>query len=174
MPHLIQQLSANRNLGGLRTGLAGCSLQTATLREGPPHDNGPGAAWLVFLCPAHSDGLPAWPAAASHPDDGSMPCGTVLDSRTAEQQLQSHADLWLTTLTGVDPQALGHVWPDVLDQADRVLLARVEEVGAHGEDDPLQNMLAVMGLACRVAAEGDLEVAATSMAHCETLAQRLQ
>lgn len=93
MPHLIQQLSANRALGGLHTGLAGCSLQAATLRQGPDQDDGPGAAWLVFLCPAHSDGLPAWPAAASRPDDGSMPCGTVLDYRTAQQQLQSHADL---------------------------------------------------------------------------------
>ncbi|MFI7360106.1 hypothetical protein ACIBTP_40085 [Streptomyces avidinii] len=173
MPHLIQQLSANRVLGGLRTALAGCSLQAATLREGPAQDDGPGAAWLVFLCPAHSDGLPAWPAAASHPDDGSMPCGTVLDYRTAEQQLQSHADLWLTTLTGVDPQALGYVWSDVLDQADRVLLARFEEVGAEGQDSPLQNMLAVMDLARRAAAEGDLALAATSLGHCETLAQGL-
>ncbi|MYS39133.1 hypothetical protein K388_07207 [Streptomyces sp. KhCrAH-43] len=173
MPHLIQQLSANRALGGLRNVLAGCSLQAATLREGPARDDGPGAAWLVFLCPAHSDGLPAWPAAAAHPDSGSMPCGTVLDYRTAEQQLQSHADLWLTSLTGVDPQALDYVWSDVLDQADRVLLARVEEAGADGEDSPLQNMLAVMGLACRAAGEGDFEVAATSLGHCETLAQRL-
>ncbi|MGW1776213.1 hypothetical protein [Streptomyces sp. NPDC002104] len=173
MPHLIQQLSANRVLGGLRTALAGCSLQAAALREGPAQDDGPGAAWLVFLCPVHCEDLPAWPAAASHPDNGSMPCGTVLDFRTAEQQLQSHADLWLTPLTGVDPAAYGGVWSDVLDQADRVLLARVEEAGAEGDDDPLQNMLAVMGVACRSAAQGDLAVAATSLGHCETIALSL-
>ncbi|MCG7526931.1 hypothetical protein MHW47_21090 [Streptomyces sp. OfavH-34-F] len=173
MPHLIQQLSADRALGGLRNVLVGCSLQAATLREGPARESGPGAAWLVFLCPAHCEDLPAWPAAATHPDNGSMPCGTVLDYRTAEQQLRSHADLWLTTLTGVDPQALGYIWSDVLDQADRVLLTLVEEAGADGEDSPLQIMLAVMGVACRAAGEGDLEVAAASLGHCETLvAQR--
>ncbi|MEU3413787.1 MULTISPECIES: hypothetical protein [unclassified Streptomyces] len=34
-----------------------------------------------------------------------MPCGTVLDYRSGEQQLRSHAELWLSPLTGVDPVA---------------------------------------------------------------------
>ncbi|MEU8776568.1 hypothetical protein [Streptomyces sp. NPDC048606] len=33
------------------------------------------------------------PGATNHPDTGTMPCGTVLDYRSGEQQLQSHADL---------------------------------------------------------------------------------
>ncbi|MEU6213071.1 hypothetical protein ABZ891_24645 [Streptomyces sp. NPDC047023] len=53
-------------------------------------------------------------------------------------------------------------WADVLDQADRVLLARVDEAAAAGEDSPLQNMLALMDVAQRAAARGDLRVAATS------------
>ncbi|MCX4775263.1 MULTISPECIES: hypothetical protein [unclassified Streptomyces] len=65
------------------------------------------------------------------------------------------------------------MWSDFLDQADRVLLARVEEAAAAGEDSPLQNMVASMAVALRTAAQGDLGVAATSLGHCETLAQYL-
>ncbi|MEU7428728.1 hypothetical protein [Streptomyces sp. NPDC040750] len=43
---------------------------------------------------------------------------------------------------GIDPAAYGGVWTDFLDQADRVLLTRVEEAAAAGEDGPLQSMLA--------------------------------
>ncbi|MET7356160.1 hypothetical protein [Streptomyces mirabilis] len=102
-----------------------------------------------------------------------MPCGTVLDFRSAEQRLQSHANLWLTPLTGADPQAYGGAWADFLDQADRILVARVEEAAAVGEDSPLQSMLAVMDVARRAAASGDLELAAASLGYCETLAARL-
>ncbi|WP_327372256.1 hypothetical protein [Streptomyces sp. NBC_01217] len=73
----------------------------------------------------------------------------------------------------MDPKTYGGVWADVLDQADRVLLARVEESAAAGEDSPLQNMLAMMGLACRSAAKGELGFAATSLGHCETIALNL-
>jgi hypothetical protein len=95
------------------------------------------------------------------------------DYRSPEGRLQSHADLWLTPLTGVDPAAYGGRWADFLDQADRVLLARVEEAAAAGEDSPLQNMLASMAVARRTAAQGDLGVAATSLGYCETLALSL-
>ncbi|MFD7019884.1 hypothetical protein [Streptomyces sp. NPDC059928] len=57
------------------------------LREGP-------GGLAVFLCPAHSEGLPAWPGVVTHADSGSMSCGVVLDFRSAEQLLQSHADLF--------------------------------------------------------------------------------
>lgn len=171
MPSLVQQLSAHRDLGALRMVLE-CPFPATALREGPAAEPGPGAAWLAFLCPVHSEGLPAWPGAATHPDNGSMSCGVVLDFRSAEQLLQSHADLWLTPLTGVDPQAYGGVWSDVLDQADRVLLARAEE-SAPGEDSPLQNMLAMMDVARRSAARGELAVAATSLGYCETIALKL-
>ncbi|MCP3771609.1 hypothetical protein [Streptomyces sp. MAR25Y5] len=89
-------------------------FKATALREGPAQHSGTGAAWLAFLCPVHIVDLDGWPGAADH---GTMPCGTVLDYR-------SHADLWLTRLTGVDPAANGGAWSDVLDQADRVLLAR--------------------------------------------------
>ncbi|MFI9311459.1 hypothetical protein [Streptomyces triculaminicus] len=172
MPSIVQELSGHRDLGGLRR-VVECPAKATVLREGPAQDSGPGAAWLAYLCPVHAVGLDGWPGAANHPDPGAMPCGTVLDYRSSEQQLQSHADLWLTPLTGVDPAAYGGAWADVLDQADRVLLARVEEAAAAGEDSPLQNMLAVMDVARRAAARGDLGVTAASLGYCETLAQRL-
>ncbi|MFD4144558.1 hypothetical protein [Streptomyces sp. NPDC058572] len=170
MPYVVQELSAHRDLAGFRT-LVDCSFKATVLREGPAQDSGPGAAWLAYLCPVHSVDLDGWPGTADHADNGSMPCGTVLDYRSPEERLQSHADLWLTPLTGVDPQAYGGAWADVLDQAGRVLLARVE--AAAGEDSPLQNMLAMMDVARRAAARGDLGVAAASLGYCETLAQGL-
>ncbi|MFE5561641.1 hypothetical protein [Streptomyces sp. NPDC056544] len=172
MPSIVQELSGHRDLGGLRMVVVECPAQATVLREGPAQDPGPGAAWLAYLCPGHAADLVGWPGAADHPDTGTMPCGTVLDYRSGEQQLQSHADLWLTRLTGVDPAAHDG-WADVLDQADRILLARVDEAAAAGEDSPLQNMLAFMDVAQRAAARGDLRVAATSLAYCETFAQRL-
>ena len=172
MPSIVQELSGHRELGGLRT-VVECPFKATVLREGPAQDAGTGAAWLAFLCPVHTVDLSGWPGAADHPDTGTMPCGTVLDYRSPEGRLQSHADLWLTPLTGVDPAAYGGTWSDVLDQADRVLLARVEEAEAAGEDSPLQNMLAMMDVARRSAAEGDLKVAATALGYCETLARSL-
>ncbi|MFI5867225.1 hypothetical protein [Streptomyces sp. NPDC051546] len=172
MPSIVQELSGHRDLGGLRR-VVKCPATATVLREGPAQDSGPGAAWLAYLCPAHTVGLDSWPGAADHPDDGTMSCGTVLDYRSLEQQLQSHADLWLTPLTGVDPAAHDGTWADVLDQADSVLLARADEAAAAGEDSPLQNMLALMDVARRAATNGDLGIAATSLAYCETLAQSL-
>lgn len=146
---------------------------TATaLRPGPAADPGEAPAWLLFLCSEHSGDLPGWPGTAAATEDRLiLSCGAVLDYRTTEQVLQSHADLWLTPLTGVDPAAYGGAWADVLDQADRVLLARVEEAAAVGGDSPLQNMLATMDVARQAAARGDLGVAATALGYCETFAQ---
>ncbi|MFJ3883204.1 hypothetical protein ACIPW5_37885 [Streptomyces sp. NPDC090077] len=120
----------------------------------------------------HTVGLDGWPDAADQPDPGAMSCGTVLDYRSAEQRLQSHADLWLTSLTGVDPAAHDG-WAAVLDEVDRVMLAGVGEAAAAGEDSALQNMLVFMDVGRRAAARGDLRVAATSLAYCETFAQGL-
>ncbi|MFI8308537.1 hypothetical protein ACIF80_35095 [Streptomyces sp. NPDC085927] len=150
-----------------------CPFKATALREGPAQDSGTCAAWLAFLYPVHPVDLSGWPGAADHPDTGTMPCGTILDYRSPEGQLQSHSDLWLTPLTGVDPAAHGGVWSGVLDQADGMLLARVEAVEAAGEDSPLQNMLAMMGVARRSTAEGDLGVTATVLGYCETLTQSL-
>ncbi|SCK54003.1 hypothetical protein YUYDRAFT_07075 [Streptomyces sp. ScaeMP-e48] len=85
---------------------------------------------------------------------------------------QSHADLCLTPLTGVRPEAFGNVWSTVLNEADRVLVARQEEE-ADGEDKVLHGMLAMMDLACRAAAEDNLTQAATSLVLCGSLAQSL-
>ncbi|MFF4795499.1 hypothetical protein ACFY2M_38595 [Streptomyces sp. NPDC001276] len=71
----------------------------------------------------HSEDLSAWPGTETHAENSSLPCGTVLDYRPAEHLLQSHADLWLTPLTGVHPETHGGVWSNVLNQADRVLCA---------------------------------------------------
>ncbi|MFE5523476.1 hypothetical protein ACFQ9Q_38015 [Streptomyces virginiae] len=172
MPSIVQELSGHRDLGGLRK-VVECPAQATVLREGPAQDSGPGAAWLAYLCSVHAVDLDGWPGPAEHPDTGTMPCGTVLDYRSGEQQLQSHADLWLTPLTGVDPAAHEGAWADVLDQADRVLLARVDEAAAAGEDSPLQNILVLMDVARRAADRGNLRVAATSLTYCEIFAQSL-
>ncbi|MFF5475350.1 hypothetical protein [Streptomyces achromogenes] len=171
MPTALQQLSGHRELSALRSVLD-CSLKASALREGAAVDSGTGPAWLVFLCSEHSEQLPGWPGVRTHDDHGSMPCGSVLDYRPAKQLLQSHADLWLTPLTGVDPAAYGGAWSEVLNQADRVLLGRAERE-AGGEDSPLQSMLTMMGMASRSAAEGDLEQAAVALGYCETIALSL-
>ncbi|MCX4971058.1 hypothetical protein OHA98_41340 [Streptomyces sp. NBC_00654] len=172
MPSIVQKLSGRRAIGGLRMPVQ-CSLKTAVVREGPAQSSGAGAAWIAYLCPVHAADLDGWPGVTDHPETGPMSCGTVLDYRSPEEQLQSHADLWLTRLTGVDPAAYDGVWAEVLDQADRVLLTRFEEAGTTGEDSPLQNMLAPMDMARQYAAEGDLGMAATSLGYCETFARNL-
>ncbi|MET9324877.1 hypothetical protein ABZX75_32740 [Streptomyces sp. NPDC003038] len=132
---------------------------------------GIGAAWLAFLCPAYIEALPSWPGAAMHTDSGSMTCGTVLDYRPGEQLLQPHADLWLTSLTGVDPKAFGVVWSDVLDQADRVLSARLDErQTADDVSGSLHGLVTMIDMARRSAAEGDPAQAATALSYCETMA----
>ncbi|MGW1658444.1 hypothetical protein [Streptomyces atratus] len=173
MPTVFQQLAAHREISALRNVLD-CSLDASVLREGAVMESGRGPAWLMFLCPAHAEELPEWPGAATHTDTGSMSCGTVLDYRSTEEMFQSHADLWLTPLTGVRPDAFGGVWSEVLNEADRVLVARLErEADGDGEGEVLQGMLAMMDLACRSGAEDNLTQAATSLVLCETLALRL-
>ncbi|WP_331739451.1 hypothetical protein OG440_41270 (plasmid) [Streptomyces sp. NBC_00637] len=147
-----------------------CPATATVLRQGPA---APGEApdWLALLCTAHSEALPGWPGTAA--DTGlSLSCGSVLDYRSAEQLLQSHADLWLTPLTGVDPKTYAGVWPDVLDQADRVLRARLGEDTADG-DETLHSLAMMLAMASRNAAEGKLYQATVPLAYCETLAQRL-
>jgi hypothetical protein len=168
---LVQQLSAHRQLTALRTVMQ-CKTKASALREGPAAGDGPGAAWVAFLCPTHSEGLPEWPATQTHADQDSMPCGTVLDFRPTEQLLRSHADLWLTPLTGVRPETYGGVWSDVLDQADRVLRERLEPDA--DEDGPLPGILTMMSLARGSAAEGDLMQAASALGYCETLAEGME
>ncbi|MGW7200721.1 hypothetical protein [Streptomyces chryseus] len=173
MPSLVQELSGDRDLGGLRI-LLNCPFKATVLREGPAQVSGPGAAWLAYLCPVHTVDLDGWPGATDHADSGTMPCGTVLDFRSGEERLQSHADLWLTRLTGIDPAAYGGVWSDVLHHADRVLRARIAEAeSAGGEASPLRSMLPSIASARRSAARGEFGVAATGLGCCETLAQYL-
>ncbi|WP_019074338.1 hypothetical protein [Streptomyces hokutonensis] len=173
MPSLVQQLSAHRQLTALRA-VVRCKAKSTVLREGPAAGDGPGAAWVAFLCPTHSEGLPEWPATQTHADQDSMPCGSVLDFRPPEQLLQSHADLWLTPLTGVRADTYGGVWYDVLEQAERVVRERLEQEGDADEDGPLQSIVTMMWFACRAANEGDLMQAAVSLGYCETLAQSLE
>ncbi|MFD8221962.1 hypothetical protein ACFV2U_52115 [Streptomyces sp. NPDC059697] len=103
-----------------------------------------------------------------------MPCGTVLDFRPTEQLLQSHADLWLTPLTEVRPETYGGVWPNVLNQAGRVLRERLEQDADADEDGPLQGIVTMMWFACRSVDEGDLIQAVTALGYCETLTQALE
>lgn len=172
MQPLVNRLIAGRDLTAMRTVLD-CSTTAATLRQGPAAERGTDPAWFAFLCPAHSEDLPAWPATVSHTDDGlSLPCGTVLDFRPTEQLLHSHADLWLTPLTGVEPPAPNGAWSDVLDQAYQVLNARTQ-TSADSDNEIFQSIALMMSMARRNAAEGNLFQAAYSLTLCETLVQRL-
>jgi hypothetical protein len=104
---------------------------------------------------------------------GRQTCGAFLDFRPTEQLLQSHADLWLTQLTGVDPKAFDGNWVEVLDQADRVLQARLEEHGDVGDDEPLLDLASLLDIARQNAAENDLRQATTPLAVCESIAGSL-
>lgn len=172
MPSDIKQLTAGRQLTGLRQVLD-CPATATVLRQGPAAAPGESPDWLALLCPAHHEALPGWPGTTADTAGLRLSCGSVLDYRSAEQLLQSHADLWLTPLTGVDPKTYAGVWPEVLDQADRVLRARLGEDAADGEDETLHSLAMMLGMASRNAAEGDLYQATVPLAYCETLAQRL-
>jgi hypothetical protein len=169
---VVSQLAAGRQFTSLRI-LLSCSERATRLRQGPPAEAGAAPAWIGFLCPAHADALPAWPGTAADAGDTRNSCGAFLDFRTTEQLLQSHADLWLTPLTGVDPKAFDRSWIDILEQADRVLQARLEEFGDVSEDEPLLGITSVLGIACQNAAEGNLRQATVPLALCESIAQGL-
>lgn len=171
MPSDIKQLTAGRQLTGLRQVLD-CTATATALRQGPWAPGEP-PAWLALLCPAHRDALPGWPGTTADTEGLRLDCGSVLDYRPAEQLLQSHADLWLTPLTGVTPKTYAGVWPKVLDRADRVLRARLGEDAADGGDETLQSIAMMLEMASRNAANGDLYQATVPLAYCETLAQRL-
>ncbi|MET8168807.1 hypothetical protein ABZT34_31920 [Streptomyces sp. NPDC005329] len=171
MPSDITQLTADRQLTGLRRVLD-CPATVTVLRQGPAAASGEPPDWLALLCTVHSEALPGWPGTAADTDGLRLSCGSVLDYRSAEQLLQSHADLWLTPLTGVDPKTYAGFWPEVLDQADRVMRARLGEDAADG-DERLHSLAMMLGMASRNAAEGNLYQATVPLAYCETLAQRL-
>lgn len=77
----VRQLSAGQNLTGLHIVLD-CTSTATALRHGPPiAQAGPGVAWLVYLCSAHTDGLSDWPGTLVAHDDTVMTCGTLLDVR---------------------------------------------------------------------------------------------
>ncbi|MFE7161299.1 hypothetical protein [Streptomyces sp. NPDC057636] len=118
--------------------------------------------------------MPNWPGAPADPDDPpTMACGAVLDFRSTEQVLQSHADLWLASLTGVDPKMYitADKWANVLIQAHRALAEQPECAG--GVSEPLNSFLMMLGIAVESAAMGDLYQAIVPLAYCETVSARL-
>ncbi|MER6537964.1 hypothetical protein ABT215_30050 [Streptomyces sp900105755] len=171
MPSVAQWLSARREPTAVRM-VVQCSAQASTLREGPALDDGSGAAWLAFLCRVHAEGSPEWAGVAAHTDRASAPCGSVMEFRPAQQVLRSHADLWLTSLTGVRADTGDGVWTDVLAEAERVLGARLTRAGA--EDGPLQGIAIMIGLARRSSELGDLGQVAAILGYCEMLALSLK
>jgi len=173
VPPVPQQPCAGRQITSMRIVLE-CSTTATSIRQGPAVETGTDPAWLAYLCPAHTEDLPGWPGTATVAvgGDSRLHCGIVLDYRPTEQVLQSHAGLWLTPLTGVDPQALKHSWYDVLDQSNRVVLARLEEDGG-GEDGPLQSLSMMLGMAVQNVSEGNPFQALVPLAYCETVSQEL-
>lgn len=64
------------------------------------------------------------------------------------------------------------MWTDVLADAERVLRMRLPRAGA--EDDPLQGIATMTGLARRSAEPGGLGQMATSLGYCEMPAMSLR
>ncbi|MFE5843793.1 hypothetical protein ACFQ7N_19400 [Streptomyces niveus] len=81
-------------------------------------------------------------------------CGAVLDYRTTEQVLQSHAALWFTPVTGVDPATCAGGWSEALDRAHRVFADRLMGIGAEGET--LNSLTLMLGVAAENVAADDL------------------
>ncbi|MGD3111491.1 hypothetical protein [Streptomyces sp. YGL11-2] len=124
------------------------------------------------MCPIHAQGLQTWPGQLTPSADLQLPCGTVLDFRAPEEILRSHADLWLTELSGLSTEMLDSGWSDVLGQAHKALSARLNE-GDKGDGEDvgvLSDVVTMAGLAHRAAVAGDLFQAASSLSLAETLA----
>ncbi|WP_344598867.1 hypothetical protein [Streptomyces violaceusniger] len=168
-PPVGHRPGAGREVTGLRTVLE-CSTSATTLRQGP--DAGAGPAWLLHLCPAHTEALASWPGVRTDTPELELECGTVIEYRTTEQLLQSHADLWLTRLTGLRPGIPERTWVDVLEQAHQVLSSRLDGHDT-GEDSPLASVVTTVDMARRYAAEGNLQQATVPLSYAETLALRL-
>jgi hypothetical protein len=156
-------LSAGQSLTALRT-VMDCTTTATALRHGPASQPGPGVTWIAYLCPAHTGALPEWPGTPTADDDTGMKCGTLLDFRPTEQLLQSHAGLWLTPLTGVDPKDPGGNWAAVIQEADRVLRSRLDE------DDPLYNVWSMITFTPEDLS--DLPQMALHLSYCEIYAHR--
>ncbi|MER7199692.1 hypothetical protein CG723_39215 [Streptomyces sp. CB01635] len=167
------QLCADRPLTSLRRPLH-CEAKTTAVRHGPAAPPGFPPGWLLFLCPKHADDLPGWPGSLVDAEDPlTLSCGAVLDFRSTEEVLQSHADLWLTPLTGVDTSMCiaTEAWPDVLDQAHRVLGDRQQKAG--GESQPLGSLTGMLGMPAEYAKGGGLYQATVPLGCCETVARKL-
>ncbi|MER5185696.1 hypothetical protein ABT009_46885 [Streptomyces sp. NPDC002896] len=138
------------------------------LRQGPAAEPGGAPAWLLFLCSEHSDELPGWPGTVADTEDPlTLSCGAALDYRTTEQVLQSHADLWLTPLTGVDPATHAGAWPETLGQAHRLLTARLAK--ADGEGETLNSLTMMLRMAAEYAEAGNLYQTTGPLGYGETL-----
>jgi hypothetical protein len=151
-----------------------CKTTSTLVRQGPTAQPGLPPDWLLFLCPEHADDLPGWPGSLLDTEDLlTLTCGAVLDFRSTEEVLQSHADLWLTPLTGVDTSMCiaTEVWPDVLDQAHRVLGDQQQK--ADGKSQPLGSLTGMLGMAAEYAKAGDLYQATVPLGYCESVARRL-
>ncbi|WP_381805378.1 hypothetical protein [Streptomyces niveus] len=85
--------------------------------------------------------------------------------------LQSHAALWFTPVTGVDPATCAGGWPEALARAHRVFADRLEETGAEGET--LNSLSLMLGIAAENAAADNLYQACVPLGWGETLSQNL-
>ncbi|MFC9431920.1 hypothetical protein [Streptomyces sp. NPDC056987] len=150
-----------------------CGASATAVRQGP--ETGAGPAWRVHLCPAHAEALPAWPGPLTHSKVPKLACGTVYEYRMPVELLCSHADLWLTDLSGLPREVFDGDWTEALERAHEVLEARLVEDGKTDTEDPgvLSDVVMMTGMAHDAAAEGNILQAATSLSFAETLALRL-
>lgn len=78
-----------------------CNADQVDVYEGPADPDGKATYW-VDLCPVHADqGIPGFPTDRPHQAGHRGRCGSVIEFRTFDTLLRSHADLWLRPLLGV-------------------------------------------------------------------------
>ncbi|MFJ9953424.1 hypothetical protein [Kitasatospora sp. NPDC091207] len=143
---------------------------TAGFAPDPTAASGERMEMTVGVCSDHDPAPQAWFAGLTpRPDPAARPisdtCGVAVDYRAPSRVLRAHADLWITALTGQDPDD-HHDWPEFLQAAaDHVQAAS----GGAGEDG-WDSVVTLLGQAAKFAAEGNLATALASLGIAETAA----
>ena len=120
-------------------------------------DTDPIPAVRVRVCAGHAAAQPMSALAGLRPraveETSGVGCGVVLDYRGQDEVLRTHAELWLTPLTGVRPADHGGNWAAVLHAAHSALEA--EYPTAEGE--AYESTATSLALAAQMAEDLDVE-----------------
>ncbi|MDH6135841.1 tetratricopeptide (TPR) repeat protein [Kitasatospora sp. MAA4] len=84
--------------------------------------------YCLYLCPEHAEPVSAWPGELTTVPEEllSWSCGKLFDYRDFDAILQSHADLWLTSLTGLSHSDLRIRWAARMPEVRERVAARAD------------------------------------------------